>query len=387
MVKPLRQQKTYGNYYPRQNTVEIDYQKVIRQRAKKQKKNLYVVFLAFILLVCYGIYICPYTYKTFFKPMFLNRILNRNIELNTKQYALPTGEYINNSYIFDDYILSTRTKKTKELTPIQVTGELTQTKNKLQNLFRRYTKLEPSVFVWEYSTSQGIEINADEAYPSASIIKIPIAFELMRLIDDSTKTKNPITLEDRRAFTEDFRTLGSGDLQRTRAGVLYTIDYLANIMITNSDNSATNMLLYEIGGMDGLNRSMRNIGLKTTSMRNWLPDLEGTNKITAREVSTLLYNIDNPKYIDPKYKSVLKEYLVNTKNTHLLKEKLPPGAIVFHKTGNIGTMLGDSGIIYTSNGKKYIVTILVKRPFNDLGAKYLIQDASAIIYNDISALP
>ncbi len=387
MGKALRKQKTYGNYYPRVNTVEIDYQKVIKQRTKKQKKNLFALFFAFVLLVCYGIYVCPYNYKTFIEPLFVNRILNRKINLNTKKITLPTRDYIRNSYIVDNYILSSRAKKTKELTPIQMVGELTQTKNKLQALFKKYSKLEPSVFVWEYSSSSGIEINADNAYPSASIIKIPIAFELMRLIDDSSKTKRPITLEDRRLFTEEFRTLGSGDLQRTKADVLYSIDYLANIMITNSDNSATNMLLYEIGGMDGLNRSMRNIGLKTTSMRNWLPDLEGTNMITAREVSTLLYNIDNPKYIDSKSKAVLKEYLVNTKNTHLLKEKLPPGAIVFHKTGNIGTMLGDSGIIYTSNGKKYIVTILVKRPFNDLGAKYLIQDASLIIYNDISQLP
>ena len=164
------------------------------------------------------------------------------------------------------------------------------------------------------------------------------------------------------------------------------IDYLANIMIANSDNSATNMLLYEIGGMDGFNRAMRNLGLKVTSMGGWLPDIEGYNKTTAREMSTLLYNIDNPNYINIKQKNVLKEYLGNTKNIHLLKEKLPQSAMVLHKTGNIGTMLGDSGIVYTDNGKKYIVTILVKRPFNDYSAKTLIQDASLLIYNDVKSL-
>ena len=61
--------------------------------------------------------------------------------------------------------------------------------------------------------------------------------------------------------------------------------------------------------------------------------------------------------------------------------------MVLHKTGDVGTMLGDSGIVYTTNGKKYIVTILVKRPFNHYGAKTLIQDASLIIYDDIKNLP
>ena len=60
--------------------------------------------------------------------------------------------------------------------------------------------------------------------------------------------------------------------------------------------------------------------------------------------------------------------------------------MILHKTGDIGTMLGDSGIVYTDNGKKYIITILAKRPFNDYSARNLIQDASLIIYNDVKSL-
>ena len=146
------------------------------------------------------------------------------------------------------------------------------------------------------------------------------------------------------------------------------------------------MILYEIGGIQGFNRAMRNIGLKVTSMGEWLPDLNGYNKITAREISEVLYNLDNPNYIDVKYKPVLKEYLGNVKNTHLIKEKLPPQTIVLHKTGDIGTMLGDAGIVYCENGKKYLVTILVKRPHNAHSARTLIQDSSLIIYNDIKNL-
>ena len=208
----------------------------------------------------------------------------------------------------------------------------------------------------------------------------------MRLIDNSSKIGEPIELSNKRTFTEFFRTSGSGDLQRTKADVDYTIDFLANEMIASSDNSATNMLLYEIGGVDGFNRYMRNIGLKETSMQNWLPDLDGGNRTTAREISEILYNIDNPNYVNPKYKNILQDYLKNTKNTHLIKEKLPENALVLHKTGDIGTMLGDSAIVYTDNGKKYIVTILVKRPHNEYSAKLLIQEASLLIYNDIKAL-
>ncbi len=344
------------------------------------------MFFATVLLGLYSYYICPYNYENYFKPLILNHILNSKIKFDVNDYAFYTEKYINNSYFLDRYMLVTNESNSKQLADIKIVNKMDSTKQKLLNLFKQYPGLKPSVFVWEYSTSSGFEIDADEIYPSASIIKIPIAFELIRLIDRSANTDNPIKLSDKRLYTDFFKTIGSGDLQYRQEDVYYTLDYLAGIMIANSDNSATNMILYEIGGMDSFNRAMRLLGLKVTSMGQWLADIEGQNKITAREISKILYNIDNPNYINPKYKSILKEYLGNTKNVHLIKEKLPTDVMVLHKTGNIGEMLGDSGVVYSENGKKYIVTILVKRPKNDYRAKLLIQDASLIIYNDIKNL-
>lgn len=398
MSSPLRKCNTryYGMPLENDHSYYDEYvQSPIPQKRKRVKvkkkpnvfKKAFCSLFALSFLGAYGYYVCPYNFNNYFRPLFLNRILNRNINFDLDNYLLPTRSYMSNSYLIDKPLMVSKAQKSKEISQINIISELNDTKNKLLGLFTHYQKLKPSVFVWEYSTGVGLEIDADAVYPSASIIKIPIVFELIRLIDRTQDSINPINLTDKRVFSEDYRTLGSGDLQYTQANLAYTLDYLANITIANSDNSATNMLLNEIGGVDGFNRSMRNLGLKITSMGDWLPDMDGYNKITAREISTILYNIDNPNYINPKYKNILKEYLGNTKNIHLIKEKLPKDAMVLHKTGDIGSMLGDSGIVYTDNGKKYIVTILVKRPYNDYSAKLLIQEASSIIYNDIKALP
>ncbi|MBQ8635771.1 serine hydrolase [bacterium] len=361
-----------------------------RVLVKKKKKNAFKRFIASLFAVgflgAYGYYICPYNYEHYFAPLFLNRILNNNYKVDSRSVLSQSAKYINNSYFIDGYQLIQGNQKTKEITDITIVSEMNETKKEILELAKQYPKIEPSIFVWEYSTGAGFEINANKVFSSASIIKVPIAFELMRLVDETSKTMNPISLTDKRTFGEEYRTLGSGDLQYTKADVAYTLDYLANIMIADSDNSATNMILNEIGGVDSFNRSMRNLGLKVTSMGEWLPDLSGKNKITAREISKILYNIDNPNYINPKFKNVLKEYLGNTKNIHLIKEKLPKDVMVLHKTGDIGSMLGDTGIVYANNGKKYIVTILVKRPHNYYGAKTFIQDASLIIYNSINSL-
>ena len=395
MSSPLKKQQFDKYEFYEQNHSYYDFiEPPQKQRkrvpVKKKNKKTFVKLIAGLFsltfLTAYGYYVCPYNYKHYFEPLFLNRIVNQNLELEFDDLLYPMGDYAYNSYFIDRYQLTPRAEKSKEMSDISIVSEMTETKAKILELMEKYPKLKASVFVWEYSTGAGFEINSDEVYPSASIIKIPIAFELIRLVDQTSKTPNPISLTDKRVFSEQYRTLGSGDLQYTRAGVAYSLDHLANIMIANSDNSATNMILNEIGGMDNFNRAMRNLGLQVTSMGELLPDMDGRNKTTAREISKILYNIDNPKYINPKYKNILKEYLGNTKNIHLIKEKLPQDVMVLHKTGDIGSMLGDSGIVYANNGKKYIITIMAKRPHNYYGAKTFIQDASLMIYNDINRM-
>ena len=73
----------------------------------------------------------------------------------------------------------------------------------------------------------------------------------------------------------------------------------------------------------------------------------------------------------------------NVHNTTLIKAGLPKDAEFLHKTGDIGTMLGDAGIVYAPSGRKYIVVILTKRNFNDYSARDFIQQASSLIYKSV----
>jgi beta-lactamase class A len=63
---------------------------------------------------------------------------------------------------------------------------------------------------------------------------------------------------------------------------------------------------------------------------------------------------------------------------------LGPGAQFAHKTGDIGTMVGDTGIVTTSDGKKYYIAVQVERPHNDLRANALIRDASKLLYGRLA---
>ena len=241
-----------------------------------------------------------------------------------------------------------------------------------------YPSIKPSIYVWDYNSGNYADINADKTYPTASIIKLPVLAYLFRSIE-----KEHVTLNEKMPLTEYYRTEGSGSLQFKAQNSQYSIDTLARMMITESDNSATNMIVSRLGAMTDLNSAIRRWGLKHTYMQTWLPDLEGTNRSTARDIAQILYNIDNPDFLSNASRAKIFDYMGHVHNNRLIAAGLPSNVEFLHKTGDIGKMLGDAGIVYPPNGKKYIVVILVNRPHNSPLGKEFIVKASEIIYNSM----
>ena len=357
-----------------------------KKKKVKKKVNIFQKLLRLGVLSLFAYYAIPYHYFNFLEPNFINPVKNSNIKADMAIFVDPHLNYINNTELFGKKLYVSTPERSKVLNSIVTSGTLNKTSQELNALFKNYPNMTPHVFVWEYSSGKSFEYDADSLVPAASIIKLPILFELFRKIDRSKADGSLTTTLDKQLFYDDkYRTEGSGRLQFSQLNRYLSIDYLAKIMITQSDNSSTNMLLEEIGGINGFNSIMRSFGLNKIHAGNWLPDYEGTNQVSARELSSLIYNIDNPDYLSKSSSLTIKEYMANVENRSLLASGIPKDAIIIHKTGDIGKMLGDAGIVYTQSGKKYIVSILVERPHNNYGARDLIQKASAIIYNNINS--
>ena len=272
-----------------------------------------------------------------------------------------------------------KTKK-PEMTTLYTTGEMPVTKAKLLKLMAAYKSVDPSIFAWDYDSGKYIDIKASTPYAAASIIKIPVLIQLFKSIE-----ANQLTIYDEMTLTPYYKAEGSGDLQTKSIGNKYTVDELARVMITKSDNSATNMLMSKIGSMTDVNSGIRSWGLKNTHINNWLPDIDGTNYTTARDLATMLYNLDNPGFLNINSREYMVDYMSHVENNRLIQAGLDPKALFVHKTGDIGKMLGDAGIVFTPSGKKYIVVILANRPYNSPLGKDFIQKASNIIYTSISS--
>lgn len=350
----------------------------IKKKVYKRKRIPIIRTISYVGLLCILLFfVFPFSFKNFIADIFKD---NSKIILNIDywNFMYPTHNYLYKDLFLGKYIIKDTEYKKFLMQDIKETYERQGLKHNLLLLAQEYKNISPSVYVWEYQNNSYIDINADEPYPAASIIKLPVLIEMFREIE-----QGKFKLDDTMILEDFYRASGSGKLQYSQGGIPHTMDYLAKIMIENSDNSSTNMIISKIGGMPQLNRALKRWGMKTTHINNWLPDLEGTNITTARELGKMLYNINSTDILSQESKKTIANYLSHVKNNRLLQAGLPPEATLLHKTGDIGFMLGDAGIVKTANGKKYIVVILVKRPYNNFNGKEFIVKASNIIYNNI----
>jgi beta-lactamase class A len=104
-------------------------------------------------------------------------------------------------------------------------------------------------------------------------------------------------------------------------------------------------------------------------------------------MATILNNIDHGPLISQHTRYNGLNNQTRTRNHSLLVRPLPPEVRVAHKTGDIGTALGDSGIFYLPDGRKYILSIQVERPFNDYTPRDMIQKASRMVYEYVISQP
>ena len=348
------------------------------QKSNKKKKQVTLNKLfSYICVILLLFYILPFSFKTFIADIFPVRNSNP-LKIDYKKLLYPSHNYLYKDLFLGKYIVKEATYKNPIMVDIEESYERTNLKNSLIALANEYSRIKPAIYVWEYNGKSYVDINADQPYPAASIIKIPVLIEMFREIEHGK-----FSLDDKMVLEDFYRASGSGKLQYSQGGIAHSMDYLARIMIENSDNSSTNMIMAKMGGMSEVNKAINRWGLKTTHINTWLPDLDGTNITTAREMAKMFYNIDSTNMLSNSSKKQMADYLGHVKNNRLLQAGLPSDAILLHKTGDIGFMLGDAGIVKTANGKKYIVVILAKRPYNNLQGKEFIVKASKIIYNNI----
>ncbi len=357
---------------------------IYRQQKIRQRRLAVLAFVALLVLVFSGMAIwgvCQ-TIPRFITPISLDsadfeNLLTRDFGLN----ETPSLLYYNTL----DYALMDHKplgNLESKLAPIPSVGEDMLLKNRLKQLFAEYPadRFIPHLYFYNPQDGQSVEINGYDPVPAASVIKLPILLDYLMTVDKGLVTEDTPLL-----YADFHRAGGSGDLQYKPSGQGLFANDVAGQMIRISDNTCTNMMISHMGGLDAVNERLSDLGLLNTRIRNMLPDLEGTNTISPYEMVTIMNNIDHGPIISELSRQNGLDILKSTHNRHLLVAPLPQDVVVAHKTGDIGTALGDSGAVYLPDGRKYFISMQVERPYNDYTARDMVQRASRLIYDYVNA--
>ncbi|MEH2461485.1 serine hydrolase [Nostoc sp.] len=262
---------------------------------------------------------------------------------------------------------------------LYLSQEIIPLKNAVQNLADSNPNLTAGVFLIDLDTGNYVDVNGSTSFPAASTIKLPVLIAFFQDVD-----AGKIRLDEMLTMQQDMVAGGSGTLQYKPAGTKYAALEVATQMITISDNTATNMLIARLGGIDALNQRFRTWGLTNTIIRNQLPDLQGTNTTSSRELGNLMAIVSQGNLVSMPSRDLMLDILRRTQRDTLLPSGLGTGARVYHKTGDIGTMLADAGLIVIPTGKRYIAAVMVQRPNNDPRAEKLISSISRAAYQEFS---
>jgi beta-lactamase class A len=263
----------------------------------------------------------------------------------------------------------------KTVETLQLGQELGDLKGKLVNLVAQQKDTKAGIMLLDLDTNAYVDINASEVFPAASTIKFPILVAFFQDVD-----AGKIQLGESLVMKKEEVATESGNMQYQPVGTAFSAIETATQMMVISDNTATNMLIDRLGGMPALNQRFKEWGLSATLLANPLPDVKATNTTSPKDLAALMSQVQNGKLMSMKSRDRLLEIMRRIENDTLLPQGLDKGATIAHKTGTLSVLLGDIGLIDTPTGKRYLASVLVKRPRNDPGAEKLVQQISRLAY-------
>jgi beta-lactamase class A len=260
------------------------------------------------------------------------------------------------------------------------------------------------VAIRHLESSTTLAVNGDEPFPMASTFKLPVLVELHAMVKAGT-----MTWDDAVAVSGKDQHLGSGDITPLfdPPGVTLSMRNLANMMMMISDNSAADICLAKAGAAN-VNRRLRGLGIEgirvDRSCQELILDFQGRDTAKLKDLArddlreamrrdprrpgiearfqaddrvaadprdnatpngmvALLAAIWRGEAVDRAASDAMLELLKRCQTgTGRLRGLLPQSTEVAHKTGTLGGVVNDVGIIYLPDGAGHLaIAVMSKR--------------------------
>ena len=219
-------------------------------------------------------------------------------------------------------------------------------------------------------TKESIQLNGQEHFPMQSVYKLPIAMAALRQVDSGTLKFQQMV----RVTTNDFVSAKQHSPLRDAhpRGAEVTVSNLLQLMVSESDGTACDVLLRVLNGPASVEGYLRGVGetnvvIATTEKEMGRDEqAQYRNWATPEGMADLLRGLHEGRSLSATSQKLLLKFLTESSTgPHRIKGLLPPGTSVAHKTGSSRTIDGftaatnDAGIVTLPDGRHLAIAVFV----------------------------
>lgn len=227
------------------------------------------------------------------------------------------------------------------------------------------TKSRIGMAAIDHSSNRRLEYRGSERFLMCSTFKVPAVAAVLKRVDENKEK------------LDRFVTYGNAQLLEyapvTRAHVNeggMTLEALCGAAITQSDNTAANLLLEAIGGPKGLTEFARSLGDQFTRLDRTEPELnmaspgDERDTTTPAAMGTSLQRLLTSDVLGKESRTRLEGWMAaNETGAKMIRASVPVNWKVGDKTGRSGKgAANDIAIIRPRNGGPFFLAIYVDAP-------------------------
>ncbi|GAB4228389.1 MAG: class A beta-lactamase [Elainellaceae cyanobacterium] len=216
-------------------------------------------------------------------------------------------------------------------------------------------------------TGESVSLNGNQRFPMQSVYKLPIAMAVLAQVD-----RRNLKLDQKIQIQASDIVQDSQVLNENSQGMEYSLAELLKYMVSDSDNTACDVLLKLLGGPKIVTEYLQNLGVNNINVANTEKELRQDSSLQYRNNATpdaavvLLRALHEGQGLSESSQALLLQLMTET-STGLkrIKGLLPNGAVVAHKTGTSATVNGvtaatnDVGLVTLPNGQHLAIAVFV----------------------------
>ena len=257
-----------------------------------------------------------------------------------------------------------------------------------ERVFERVQALEGrgAVYLRHLGRGDEVAIDADRAFPTGCMIKIPILLTVLQRVVDGTLPWDSVF-----TMTPD-RVYGLGQLvDRLQIGSPMELGELLHHMVSLSDTAAGLWCQDIAGGGTAVNRWLADAGYAVTRVNSRTPGREheferyGWGQMSPREACGLLVSIRERRAVDPAADAYADRLLASTNFFRESLGTLPTDVHVISKTGAYEGVCGDV-LLIAAPGGTFTCAVMTDeladtRPSADNAGWLLVRDVAALAWS------